>query len=233
MSTASIPLFALPEFEPLLREELAAVPTHAARQPAGRALLLQACAHNRALDVDTRHLATVRMHLSGNELGGDALCASHSLPWQDDAFRLIIVQHVEETGSDMAGFVEELTRMLAPGGTLLWFGLNPWSPWLAWAHWQTRHGVVLPRTTHADLARRRLLHQRMAPVELAYLGSCWPQRRERSALHSHALLAHLRCAYSIAATKQSATLTPLRTARVRERRVMRPQLAASSRRACA
>lgn len=233
MNAAVIPLFALPDIEGLLREELAGVPALAGRQPAGRALLVQACARNRELPLDTRHLGLVRMHATARGLGGDVICASHALPWEDDAFRLLIVQHVEEMMGDVAGFVDELARVLVPGGTLLWFGLNPWSPWFAWAHWQAQRGASLPRTVHAESARRRLLRQRLAPTELVYLGSCWPQRGERSAIHRHALLTHLRAAYLISATKQHAALTPLGMRRPRKRRAMQPQLVASSRRACA
>jgi len=50
--------FALPDLDALLREELARVPHHAARLPAGRALVMQACAANGMQDLD--HSALVR-----------------------------------------------------------------------------------------------------------------------------------------------------------------------------
>ena len=56
-------LFVLPEFETLLRDELARLPPLVLRQPAGAALLLQACAANRALAADLRHLSATRLHV--------------------------------------------------------------------------------------------------------------------------------------------------------------------------
>lgn len=230
MNATAVPLFTLPDVQPLLREELARVPAQAARQAAGRALLLQACADNRDLAVDTRHLGLVRMHATRDGLGGDAICAADALPWEDDAFQLVIAQHAGDMLTDPSGFVDELARVLAPGGAVLWFGLNPWSPWFAWIHWQARRGLTLPRTVPAESARRRLLRQRLAPTDLDYLGTCWPQHGDRPA-HRSALLAPLRGAYLVAATKQCAVLTPLRPRRPRERVAMQPQLAAPSRRA--
>ena len=231
MTTGPDPLFALPDIQRLLREELERVPARAAGQPAGRALLVQACAANRGLAIDTRHLGLVRLHARSDGLAGDALCAPDALPWEDAAFQLVIAQHAGDVLGHLPGLVDELARVLAPGGIVLWFGLNPWSPWLAWIHRQARRGLVMPRSLYAERARRRLLHQRLAPADLDYLGTCWPQRGERAALHRSALLAPLRAAYLISATKQRTTLTPLRTRHPRERMAMQPQLATPSRRA--
>lgn len=223
-------LFALPDFAALLRDELERVGEHAARQPHGRALLLQACAANRELAVDTRHLAPVRAHVERDRLAGDLVCAPAALPLEDETFRLILVQHVSDA-LPTEGFVEELARLLAPGGVLLWFALNPWSPWLAWLHWQARRGLPLPHPIHADLARRRLLRRQLAPVSVDYLGACWPQRGASSALHRSRLLTPLRGAYLLTASKQRAVLTPLRPRLVRERVAI--GLASPSHRACA
>lgn len=233
MITGPDSLFALPDAVDLLRVELERASEHAARQPNGHALVLQACAASRALEVRTRHLHAVRLHAAGDRLAGDAVCTADALPWEDEAFRLIVVQHVADVLPSDA-LVDELARVLAPGGVLLWFGLNPWSPWLAWLHWQARRGLPLPHPSQADAARRRLLRRQLAPVSVDYLGACWPHRGSGSMLHDLRLLTPLRGAYLLTASKQRAVLTPLRPRllRQRERVVIRP-LASPSHRACA
>lgn len=233
MITGPDSLFALPDVVCLLRDELERASEHAARQPNGHALVLQACVTSRDLEVRTRHLHAVRVHAEGDRLAGDAVCAPDALPWEDEAFRLIVVQHVADV-LPAEGLVDELARLLAPGGVLLWFGLNPWSPWLAWLHWRARRGLPLPHPSQADFARRRLLRRQLAPVSVDYLGACWPQRGTASALHDLRLLTRLRGAYLLTASKQRAVLTPLRPrlVRQRERVAIRP-LASPSHRACA
>jgi SAM-dependent methyltransferase len=228
-------LFALPEIEPLLREELDRVAPLAARQPAGRALIVQACVANRHLGVDVRQLAALRVQVQDRRYVGDVVCAVDALPWEDAAFNLVVAQHVGDAlpHAHAGTVIEELARVLAPGGALLWFGLNPWSPWLAWTHWQGRHGLPAPNTRHVDTTRRHLLRQRLALAGLDLLGTCWPQRGSPSAIHRSAVLAPLRCAYLVTATRQRAAMTPLRPHFARERVAMQPQLSTPSRRASA
>ncbi len=223
-------LFALDDIAVLLRDELGRVAEQAARQPNGRALVVQACAANRELAVDVRHLSAVRVHAERGGFGGDVRCAPDALPWEDEAFRLVVAQHAGDV-LPADGFVEELTRVLAPGGMLLWFALNPWSPWLAWMHWQARSGLPLPHAVHPDAARRRLLRAQLAPVSVDYLGGCWPQHGVPSLLHRLRVLTPLRGAYLLTASKQRAVLTPLRPRPLRERRVIGPRLATPSQRA--
>src|SRR5262245_3671220 len=84
MNRAAPSLFALPEVEALLREELSHLPAHAARQPSGRALLLQPDAAARALPVDAGPLTALRLHSNGDALGGDIVCAVRSLPVENE-----------------------------------------------------------------------------------------------------------------------------------------------------
>ena len=231
MITGPDNLFALADCASLLRSELAGVAEHALRQPNGRALVLQACAANRELACDTRHLAPLRMHVERDGFAGDVVAAPAALPCEDDAFRLVLVQHAGDVLPSRRGaLLDEISRVLAPGGVLLWYGLNPWSPWLAWMHWQARRGLAFPRAVSADIARRRLLRRQLAPVSVDYVGACWPQRGEPSAIHSARVLAPMRGAYLLTASKQRAVLTPLRPRRLRMPARMQPQLAAPSRR---
>jgi len=223
--------FALPEFAVLLREELAQASADAARAAVGQVLLLQPCAASRASGFGARHSGIVHLHADRGGLRGDVACDADALPFEDDAFPLVVAQHVGDVLPGGGGFVDELARVLAPGGTLLWYGLSPWSPWLAWIHWQARLGLSVPRVQHADMVRRELLKRGLAAVGSDHLGSCWPTRGEPSRVHRTALLAPLRAAYRIAASKQRAVLTPLRPRRARARVAMQPHLASPSTRA--
>lgn len=218
----------MPEIEALLREELALLPAHAARQPGGRALLLQPDAAARSLPVDVAHLSAVRLHAKADVLRGDIICSGRALPIEDESFQLVFAQHLGDTQPEN-GLIEELARVITPGGLLLWCGFNPWSPWLAWIHWHTRGGGAVPQMSNADAVRRRLLRARLAPVALDFVGTCWPRRgieaEQANAQDSRRarLLKPLRGAYLLAARKQRAVLTPLRP------RVKRPGVALGAR----
>ena len=213
----------------MLREELALLPAHAARQPAGRALIVQPSAD--AAVADTRHLATTRLHAEEDLLRGDLVVSPRALPFEDEAFQLVFAQHASDALPGDNGLVDELARVTAPGGVLLWFGFNPWSPWLAWIHRRAR-GSRVPQCVHADALRRRLLRLKLATVGVDYLGTCWP--RASAAGGSPRLLAPLRGAYLVAARKQRAVLTPLRPRVVRKNMVLGSRLAGTpSQRACA
>jgi SAM-dependent methyltransferase len=206
-------LFALPEIEAMLRCELALMPPHAARQPGGRALLLQPHAIARALPFDLGHLDAIRLHADGALLRGDAVAAPGALPFENESFQMVFVQHVADAGAD-AALPAEIARVVAPGGLVLWCGFNPWSPWLAWMRWHARGGLAMPATTHADALRRRLLRARLVTLTLDYLGPCWPRRADASIIANEGRasrwLAPLRGVFLIAARKQRAVLTPLR-----------------------
>jgi len=213
---ASRPLYALPEIQALLREELGVLPAHAARQPSGRALLLQPDAALRDLRADVAHLSPTRLHATGEALAGDVLCSPRALPMEDESFQLVFAQHIGDAQPLEGGVVEEIARVMAPGGLLLWFGFNPWSPWLAWIHWHTRGGGRVPQTLNADSVRRRLLKSSLAPMALDYFGGFWPRRSVDTELadpleaQRGRLWSPLRGAYLLAARKQRAVLTPLR-----------------------
>ncbi len=146
-----------------------------ARQlPGGRALLLQACHGARGLVVDVAGLELIRQHVEDDHLDGDARCAVDALPWETAAFQLVVVQHAGE-GQLAGALTAETARVLAPGGSLLWFGFNPWSPWLAGLRWRTRHRAAPPRAAPAERARRSLRALGLVAGTPLYLGPCWPR----------------------------------------------------------
>jgi SAM-dependent methyltransferase len=223
----------------MLREELDVLPAHAARQSGGRALLMQPDAAAHALPVDVRHLAATRLHASGGALAGDVVCSARALPMEDESFQMVFAQHIGDAQPD-DGLVEEIARVMAPGGLLLWSGFNPWSPWLAWINWHTRGSSAVPQALNADALRRRLLRSRLAPVALDYLGTVWPRRNpdaERTGADNDRrvrLLAPLRGTYLLAARKHRAVLTPLRPRAKRSGVALGTRLAGTpSQRACA
>ena len=236
MKPATQSLYALPEIEALMRDELALLPAHAARQPGGRALLVQPDAVSRALQVDVAHLTPVRLHAAGDALFGDVVCSARALPIENDSFQLVFAQHLGAAQPE-SGVIAELARVLAPGGLLLWSGFNPWSPWLGWIHWHTRGGGAVPQMSNADTLRRRLMREQIAPVAVDYLGTCWPRRAVDSGFANSRgarWLAPLRGAYLIAARKQRAVLTPLRPRAQRSGVALGARLAGTpSQRACA
>jgi SAM-dependent methyltransferase len=230
-------LFVLPEIEAMLRAELDLLPAHAARQPSGRALLLQPEAGAGARPANVAHLAATRLLARGEMLTGDVVCSARALPMEDESFQLVFAQHVGDVQPDDGGLVEEIARVMAPGGVLLWCGFNPWSPWLAWIHWRARGGHAAPQTLNADTLRRRLQRARLAPLALDYLGTCWPRRAttppETTRMRDR-LFAPLRGTYLLAARKQREVLTPLRPRMTRPAVALAPRLAGTpSQRACA
>ncbi len=225
MITSPDNLFAFPEPTALLRSELAQVPALAAARPAGRALLVQACAAHREWSVDVRHLRLLRLHAQGGGLRGDLRCRADALPIEDDAFQLVVVQHAADALPAAPHLLDECVRVLAPGGTLLWFGLNPWSPWLVWLHWQARSGVPVPAASGAHGLRRRLIACGLDSGKPHAFGPCWP-----SSVAADSALTPLRAAWGLVASKRAAVLTPLWPRRLRPRASARPSLVVPSRR---
>jgi SAM-dependent methyltransferase len=234
-------LFALPETAALLAEEAAVALQLAQREATGRALLLGPSAA--ALcepDWVLPQRPAVRLHVDGEELSGDVRCTPHALPWEDAAFRLVIVCHAGDVLGATAPLVTELARVLAPGGVLLWFALNPRSAWLPWCHWQAlrrrawRNPAFPGRFTGARTAARQLRGSRLPTRAIEYLGACWPSAQPAAdAARVEGMPALLRAAYLVATCKRTAALTPLR-ARLPRRSPAHPQLAGTpSQRACA
>ena len=224
-------LFALAEFDALLREELVDAVAFAANHPAGRALAIHACAANRGLPIDLRHPLTLRLHVERERLAGDVACAPEALPFENETFQFLLVQHAGDVLAECDDLARECARVLLPGGTLLWYGLNRWSPWVAWLRWRSR-GIRAPNAVTAESMRRRLVRSGLAAGTPAHVGKCWPGAARVQGVERDGLAAPMRSAWSIVATKRREVLTPLRP-RHRRRIAISPSLAAPSRRASA
>jgi SAM-dependent methyltransferase len=226
----STPFHALPDVKAVLNAERGRIAAAAARRPRGRARVLQACADNRSLELDTRHLEPVRQHVDGLRLSGDVACEPAALAWEDAAFQLVVAQHAGESLPASDGLLRELIRVLAPGGVMLWFGLNPYSPWLARLRWAGRSGPVRPpRTTAAGVARRQLMAGHLVATRVDWLGPMW---RTDSLADAHpSAAAALRAAYLVSAIRQQSAPIPLRLRRPRTTAAVASPLPLPSRRA--
>jgi SAM-dependent methyltransferase len=228
MSAPADNLFELPGMRKLLDEEARLAAEQALRQPAGRALLVLARADPRG--VDMHHLSSVLLHARDGALAGAVRCDADALPFEDGAFRLVVAQHCADALVSLDGLAAEFARVLAPGGALLWFGLNPWNALGLSRRLPVRGGPARGTPLRAGRVRQLLLRHGLGPFRVRGLGAPWPQ----AAGGGSRWLDPLRGAYLIQAGKQ--TVMPLRPpARAIARRArVSPSLAATpSRRACA
>lgn len=156
----------------LLDEEWALVVREAAGLASGPALSIAATAGGAQARLPGRP-GSACLHVEGEVLDGDARCEADALPWAAASFDLVVVRHATDLLSDR-GLECELARVLAPGGTLLLFGLNPLSPWRLW--WSRQAGADEPRPRSLGPARMR---ERIDALGLdvarpRWLGGAWP-----------------------------------------------------------
>jgi SAM-dependent methyltransferase len=99
----------------------------------------------------------IRMQLRGGRYRGDLLAAGdESLPFIDDAFELVLLQHALEASAVPGPLLEEAVRVLAPGGVLAIAGVHPMSVWAPWFRWRSRGAglkLSMPLRLVADLQR--------------------------------------------------------------------------------
>lgn len=86
----------------------------------------------------------VHLHLAGNRCAGDLHTRlDEPLPFLDDAFGAVLLNHALEVAPDAQSLLREAARVLAPGGMLALTGLHPASGWLPWLLWRGQRGVSL------------------------------------------------------------------------------------------
>lgn len=163
-----------------------------------------------------------------DRLHGDMHCDPAALPFDDDSFRLVLVQHVTEVIADSDALLLETARVLAPEGTALVLGFHPVSLWRPWLHLRAREGLTAvlrsPRALQHHLAR--------AGVDVyasKRIGPLWPREAAAGPVGA---LDPLRAAYLLIARKRRASLTPLRSEPARGNFALRPTLVSGAHRAC-
>lgn len=151
-----------------------------------------------------------RLHPSGDRFEGDIACAITALPFESDSVQTIIVQHAADVLPSLNGLLDELCRVLQPGGQLFWFGLNPLSAWAAWTHWQARSQSLHPRWLRQ--IDRMLARHGVDAIDSRYLGGLWTQSQGINEARRYSVLDGWRGAWLLSARKRRAVLTPLRPA---------------------
>lgn len=145
------------------------------------------------------------LHPSGRAWAGTVRCAL-PLPLASESVGVAVLQHPPFQGQALAAVLQECARVLAPGGRLLLFALNPLAPY----RWRWRAGgmhAVEPLTW-----RRRLRRSGLTPVPLSQgVGPSW--RVEPAAAVQ--VGAGLRAAYLLHAQKRHWPATPIRLRRPR------------------
>lgn len=141
--------------------------------------------------------------LRGRETGFDGLCRCRlPLPLASESCAAVIVQHVLDAGlAEQAGAVlEECARVLAPGGWLWLFALNPLSPYRL--HWR---GQSL-RAREPLAWRRRLRAVGLMPEPVSQgLGPVWKIAASAGEQEG----AGLRAGFLLRAQKRVLPLTPV------------------------
>ena len=151
-----------------------------------------------------------RLHPSADRLEGDVTCANTALPFESDRVQTIVVQHAADVLPSLDDLLDELCRVLQPGGQLFWFGLNPFSTWAAWSHWQARSRSVHPRWLRQ--IDRMLARHGVDAIDSRYLGGLWPQSQAINEVRRYSVFDGWRGAWLLSARKRRAVLTPLRSA---------------------
>lgn len=140
---------------------------------------------------------------------GDLRCGAR-LPLPTESLGAVVVQHAFDADADLAPWLAECTRVLAPGGTLWIAALNPWSPYRV--HW-ARTGLRArdPGLWQAALVRAGLARPAM---HLHWLGPRWRHGHGEAGVGA---LDRLRAAFALTAIKRVAA--PLRPHPVRRLRL--------------
>lgn len=142
----------------------------------------------------------LRLHRDGPGLAGAFRCRL-PLPLPNESFGCVVVQHALDDGG-LHGLLEEVERVLQPGGRLWLFALNPYSPYrLRWR--DTGLAAQAPTDWRQRLRKAGL---QIDAAEADWLGPLWRSRNtEPSPLGTW-----LRAAYVIGAEKRVAPLTPVK-----------------------
>ncbi len=147
----------------------------------------------------------IHLHLQGGRYRGDLLAAGdESLPFIDDAFQLVLLQHALEASAVPGPLLDEAIRVLAPGGVLAITGVHPMSAWAPWFRWRSRSAVFklsMPLRLMTDLQREGFEIEQAQRVGCVLPGSA----------AAHALTAKvLGGGFVLIARKRRRVVTPLR-----------------------
>jgi len=156
-------------------------------------LLLSSLAEAECADVDLRLTQNSDWH-------GPLRAALAQLPFPDQCFGTVVLQHVLEwSGSELA-LVRECVRVIEPGGRLLLLGINPY----AWSRWyRLRKGFSQrARLRGCGHWRRELQREGLECAAPHFLP--WPESRVEAQLPQR-----MQSVFIITASKQSGQIRPV------------------------
>ena len=146
------------------------------------------------------HSDGLRLVASSGGWSGAARCRL-PLPLASESIGVVVLQHVAAPGRSRRELFEECARVLAPGGRLWVFALNPLAPY-RWRWRGTGLGASEPLSW-----RRRLRAAGLVPEPVSQgLGPGWKVR----VAHEPQNGPGMRAAYAIRAEKRAWPLTPVR-----------------------
>ena len=112
----------------------------------------------------------VTLRLAQDRFEGDIRAsASEALPFSDQVFDLILLRHALEPAPLS---LDEIVRVLAPGGVLVLTGINPLSGWTPWWLWQTRGSTSRAKSPIQLASRLRRAELQVERVQR--VGRLWP-----------------------------------------------------------
>lgn len=168
------------------------------------------------------------LHFDHGRYAGDVVAAaSEPLPFIDDAFQLILMQHVLEVSPAPAAVLNDVLRILAPGGMLLVTGLHPlsaWSPWIWWRGRRTVQRLCFPLGLNGALLGAGIDVERLTRV-----GRSWPAGASSPAAPANIFGG----GYVLVARKRRHTMTRLRLSPIAGQVASHGRLAAETRRSAA
>jgi SAM-dependent methyltransferase len=107
----------------------------------------------------------VQLMLAGDHFTGEIQAhAAEPLPFADDAFDVVVLRHVLQSAPEPAALLQEVIRVLNPGGCLVLTGIHPLSAWAPWWSWQMRG-----RTRHMSLPMQLAARLRGADIKVESL----------------------------------------------------------------
>lgn len=145
-----------------------------------------------------------RLNLRAGRYTGDLDArGDEALPFVDDAFGLILLRHALEVSGTPQALLEEVSRVLTPGGVLAITGLHPFSAWLPWMMWRTQGRTP---AMHSPILLERWVRRIELDIEhVERVGHLWP--RPRAAMDSAHIFGG---GYLMLARKRRRVATPIR-----------------------
>ncbi|MEP6882547.1 MAG: hypothetical protein ABI866_11170 [Dokdonella sp.] len=168
------------------------------------------------------HPQLTRLHLLDGMLAGDLISAVDLMPFDDECMQVIVVRHLFDDPAATTQMGNELMRILAPGGVMIFYDFNPLSSWRIWWLRQAMQGMSAPNWNASGKVRRTIASGGRVSIRRDYLGGSWPLEQSVFRLTAGRRW-HGVCCVEVRKERQSSRPVPL--AARRRRVVLNPELA--------